>query len=235
MTMTKLNLHMKNTGVTVRSTRTLAGMVGALAVVAMVAGCAPGGSDAPAKEAKSETADKPVAAAKESASTASGTLSLSPGNTSIDFLGEKLVGSHEGKFTDFSGSVAFKDGDPLTAKISVKIDMASVKTDTEKLDGHLQSADFFDVPNHPFGTFESTGVRAGGQGAATHTVEGNLTLRGVTKSIAIPAQIEVGEKNVSVKAEFSINRQDYGISFPGMPDNLIKDDVKIFLKIDGNI
>lgn len=235
MTMTELNLHMRDTGANVRSIRTLAGMVGALAVVAMVAGCAPGGSDAPTKEVKSENVTRPVDAAKSSTSTASGTLALSPGNTTIGFLGEKLVGSHEGKFTDFSGSVAFTDGDPLTAKISVKIDMSSVKTDAEKLDGHLQSADFFDVPNHPFGTFESTGVKAGGQGAATHTVEGNLTLRGVTRSIAIPAQIEVGEKTVSVKAEFSMNRQDYGIAFPGMPDNLIKDDVKIMLKIDGII
>ncbi len=233
--MRKLNLHMKNTTANLRPIRLLTGVLGAMVVVAMVAGCAPGEKEAPVNKAKPENVAKSASAAGESTSSANGTLSLSPQNTTIGFLGKKLVGSHLGKFTDFSGSVSFRDGNPSTANIHVKIDMSSAKTDEEKLDGHLKSPDFFDVARYPDGTFVSTGVTAGGKGDVTHTVQGNLTLRGVTRPVAIPARIEVGEKTVSVKAEFSINRQDFGISFPGMPDNLIKDDVKIFLKIDGSI
>ena len=233
--MRELNLRMKNTTANLRPIRLLTGVLGAMVVVAMVAGCTPGENEAPVNKANPGKVAKSAGAAGESPSSASGTLSLSPQNTTIGFVGEKLVGSHQGKFTNFSGSVSFRDGDPLTAVINVKIDMSSVKTDEEKLDGHLKSPDFFDVARYPDGMFVSTGVTAGGKGDVTHTVQGNLTLHGVTRPVAIPARIEVGEKTVSVKAEFSINRQDFGISYPGMPDNLIKDDVKIILKIDGAI
>ena len=235
MNMRELNLPIKNTAANLRPIRLLTGVLGAMVMVAMVAGCAPGEKEAAANKANPGNVAKSADAAGESTSSASGTLSLSPQNTAIGFLGEKLVGSHQGKFTDFSGSVSFREGDPLTADINVKIDMSSVKTDEEKLDGHLKSPDFFDVARYPDGTFVSTAVTAGGKGDVTHTVQGNLTLHGVSRPVTIPARIEVGEKTVSVKAEFSINRQDFGISYPGMPDNLIKDDVKISLQINGDI
>ena len=73
--------------------------------------------------------------------------------------------------------------------------MDSIWTDTEKLTGHLKSADFFDVAKFPKSTFESTEIKAGSSDAkakdATHTVTGNLTLHGVTRSIQFPAKIAV--------------------------------------------
>ncbi|MBN2525245.1 MAG: YceI family protein [Deltaproteobacteria bacterium] len=214
---------------------TIALILSTMALFMGGSGCSPGGKDTVSNEAQTTETVKVNAESESHKPSPSGTLKLSPENTTIAFLGKKLVGSHEGSFNAFSGAVSFKDGDPTTAKVDVKIDMSSVRTDEEKLDAHLKSADFFDVEKFQSGTFVSTSVTGGGTGDATHTVKGKLTLRGVTKPIAIPAKINVGRNSVSMAAEVVINRQDFGISFPGMPDNLIKDEVKIFLKIDGQL
>ena len=75
---------------------------------------------------------------------------------------------------------------PVEAE-SVVVEMASVKSDDEKLTGHLQSPDFFDVAKYPKATFESTEIKKGGDKGATHTVTGNLDFHGVKKSITFPA------------------------------------------------
>ena len=59
------------------------------------------------------------------------------------------------------------------------------------------------------------------------TVTGNLDLHGVTKSISFPASISVGEQEITATAEFSINRFDFGIVYPGMTDDLIREEVVI--------
>ena len=65
---------------------------------------------------------------------------------------------------------------------------------------------------------------------ATHKISGALTLHGVTKQITFPAIVELTRKEVRGKAEFKINRKDFGIEYQGMADNAIKDEV--LLKID---
>jgi len=104
-------------------------------------------------------------------------------------------------------------------------------TDQEKLVGHLKSPDFFDVEKFPVTRFQSTKIETGGERGATHTVTGNLELHGVTKSIRFPASISLAADNVSVKSEFGINRKDFGIVYPGKPDDLIKDEVLIRLNL----
>src|SRR5690606_33501403 len=110
------------------------------------------------------------------------------------------------------------------------VELASVESDAEKLTGHLKSADFFDVEKFPKSTFKSTSVSAGSE-PGTYTVVGNLDLHGVTKSISFPAKINVSGDAVDVSSEFKINRKDFGIVYPGMPDDLIHDDVVIKLDV----
>ncbi len=78
-------------------------------------------------------------------------------------------------------------------------------------------------------TFTST-VITKAVAPATHTVEGTLDLHGTTKSISFPATVALDASSAKGKAEFTINRKDFGIVYPGMPDDLIKDEV--LLKID---
>ncbi|MFO0648783.1 MAG: YceI family protein [Polyangiales bacterium] len=67
----------------------------------------------------------------------------------------------------------------------------------------------------------------GGSNGATHTVTGTLSLHGQSRSITFPATIAVGASEVTARSEFVINRRDFGLVYPGMPDNLIRDEVTI--------
>ena len=208
---------------------------GVLLIALAAAAC--GEKKAPASTEETRPADAVPEAPKaepkaEPEAAPSGSLALSPENSKIEFTGAKVVGSHDGAFERFSGSVAYKNGDPVSAEIQVEIDLDSVKTDSEKLDGHLKSPDFFDVAKFPKATFASDKVTAGGEGASTHTVSGNLTLHGVTKPVSFPAKIDLAGGKVAVSAEFTIDRKEFGIVYPGMPDNLIKDEVSIKLSVN---
>ena len=165
----------------------------------------------------------PVAANKES-------LALSP-ESKVAFVGAKITASHDGAFTQFTGSIDLVDGKPEGSAVNIEIDMNSLVIEPAKLAGHLKTADFFDVEKFPKTTFASTGVSPGGAGGATHTVTGNLTLHGVTKAISFPAMITVSQLGVDATADFVINRKDFGVVYPGMPDDLIKDDVVIKLAL----
>jgi polyisoprenoid-binding protein YceI len=152
-------------------------------------------------------------------------------DSKVGFVGAKITGKHEGSFGSFSGRIDLVNADPTKSNVVVDIDTASLRTDTEKLSGHLKSADFFDVEKYPKARFVSTSVRAGGERGATHTITGNLELHGVTKSISFPATISTTGSGVTVDSEFSINRKDFGLVYPGMPDDLIKDDVVLKLGV----
>lgn len=152
-------------------------------------------------------------------------------SSKIGFVGAKLTGKHDGSFGTFSGTVELPDGKPERGSVEVEIDLASVTTDSAKLTGHLKTPDFFDVAKHPKAKFRSTTVAAGGQGEATHTVTGDLTLHGVTRSVTFPARIRVAPDAVSIDADVTLDRKTFGIEFPGMPDDLIRNEVPIHLSV----
>jgi len=157
---------------------------------------------------------------------------FSQAGSTVEFVGAKVTKKHDGKVGSFSGVVQLIENDPLKSSVRVQLDLDSLSVDEAKLAKHLKSPDFFDVARFPKASFQSTAIKAGGENSATHTVTGNLDLHGVTKQISFPARIKVNAEQVSVEAEFAINRKDFGINYPGMADDLIKDDVLILLKLD---
>ncbi|MGB1874467.1 MAG: YceI family protein [Akkermansiaceae bacterium] len=152
---------------------------------------------------------------------------FSPSST-IGFVGSKVTGSHEGGFKQFTGHFLVNKGKPQAGEFV--IDMNSTWSDAEKLTGHLKAPDFFDVANHPQSTFKVTAFKQESPGA--YVLSGNLTLRGVTKNITFPTQVSGSEDAVRIKAEFDINRQDFGIAYPGRKDDLIRDEVIIKLDLE---
>jgi polyisoprenoid-binding protein YceI len=156
---------------------------------------------------------------------------FSQAGSKFEFVGAKVTGKHDGAFEQFSGTIQLPEGKAEAGSVNVDVDMASLTADDPKLTGHLKSPDLFDVAKFPKARFTSTGVTAGGAGGATHTVTGNLELHGVTKSITFPATIALGADAVDVNAEFAINRKDFGVNYPGMPNDLIKDDILVKLKL----
>lgn len=192
-------------------------------------------AEAPKKEEpKKEAAVAPAAATAAAAPAAEGL----PLSGQIDFIGSKVTGNHECTFKEWSGSIALKDGKAEGGSLSFTVKTASVVSDyknpndwSKKLDGHLKSCDFFCAAKHPEATFVSKSITAkAGDKGATHEITGDLTIRGTTKSVTFPANVAVTPAEVTGKAEFSINRKDFKIEYPGKPDDLIRDDV--VLKID---
>jgi polyisoprenoid-binding protein YceI len=190
----------------------------------VVVGCKDPGADATAATVGSPAETKATAAPGVEGTRS---LAINPSNSKIEFVGAKVTASHDGGFTDFAGKVELAE--PIEkSQIELTIQTASLYADKEKLTKHLKSPDFFDVGKFPTATFISTGIKKEGEG---HTVTGDLMLHGVTKSISFPATINVSDAKVDAKAEFSINRQDFGIAYPGMPDDLIRDLVVIKLSL----
>lgn len=149
----------------------------------------------------------------------------------VAWVGSKVTGKHDGGFGTFKGTVDVVDNAPEKSKVSVDIEADSLTSDTEKLTGHLKSPDFFDTKTHPKATFVSTEIKKGGDKGATHTVSGNLTIKGITKTVTFPATIALTGDTANVDAEFAINRRDFSLNYAGMPNDLIRDDVVIKLTI----
>jgi polyisoprenoid-binding protein YceI len=190
---------------------------------------AKGKSKAVTTEATPTSQATPISAAPAAGST--NRYELDAASSKVLWTGSKVTGKHEGGFRAFLGGVDLVDHNPEKSAVTVEIEADSLFTDNDKLAGHLKSADFFDVARFPKVTFASTSIKAGGDRGASHTVTGNLTLHGVTKSIGFPASIRTTPAGVDVDAEFAINRKDFGLVYAGKPDDLIRDDVLIKLVI----
>jgi polyisoprenoid-binding protein YceI len=158
------------------------------------------------------------------------TYLITPENSKIEFVGSKVTGKHDGSFQKFSGEIHYT-GDVTTSHVTITIETDSLTTDTPDLTKHLKTADFFDVAKYPQAKFESTAIKTGGDKGASHTITGNLTLHGVTKSVTFPATIAVAANAVTVDSTFAINRKHFEINYAGATDNLIRDDVVLTLKI----
>ncbi len=197
---------------------------------------------------KSEIDQKPAAAVSETSATVASTETTAttgtlptPGavvgkvikeKSAIDFVAAKVTRDHKGKFRTFDGWIEYAGGQP--SRIVFEIDLNSVETDAEKLTGHLKTADFFDVARYPKATFVSTSVVAAPQGApagTTHMLKGTLDLHGVSKEVTIPVVAQTTAEGARTKSEFTINRHDWGISYKGAADDLIKDEVLIKLDL----
>jgi polyisoprenoid-binding protein YceI len=152
------------------------------------------------------------------------TYSVDRSKSSVRALGAKVTATHPIDFPDYTASVSL-DGEKVAA-IAYEVQMATLTSDHPRLTEHLKNEDFFDVPKHPTSSFSSTSIAEGGEGeGVTHTVTGDLTIRGATKRVSFPATLTVDGSSVQAQAEFVIDRQDFAVTYPGQPDNLVQDNV----------
>ena len=182
---------------------------------------------------------------------------LNISDSKIEWVATKVTGYHVGNVPLKSGEIHIKNDEVIGGKFI--LDLANMQvvgpkgsdtTSNKKLLGHLKSADFFDIEKNPEGTFELTDV-VPYKGEAikdttdprqeeinkykvtnpTHTVSGNLTLKGVTKNIEFPARITISGNTAEAIAKFNIDRKEWGIVYPGKPDDLIKDAIHLGISI----
>lgn len=203
-----------------------------------------------------ESDEAKTSEAKEVAASSDESWKVNTQNSKIEWIGTKVTGYHTGEVPLKSGELYVNDGSVTGGKFVMDLASLTVsgpkavdeKSNT-KLLGHLKSADFFDVQKHPEATFELTGLKpfSGNVsdtadprqeeineykvGNPTHTVSGNMTIKGVTKNIEFPARVTVNGDNAEAIAKFNINRKEWGIVYTGKPDDLIRENVHLGIKI----
>jgi polyisoprenoid-binding protein YceI len=180
-------------------------------------------SDPANKVYKSESSDPKSSGANGSAS---GKEYVIRSESTVGFTASKVTRSHNGGFKNFAGKIDVAGG-KVVGTPEIKINMKSTWADDDRLTRHLMSPDFFGVDQYPTSTFTATSVVPSGD---NYKVTGNLDLHGVTKSVSFPANILITDDAVTIKAEFAINRRDFNVNYPGMPNDLIRDNV--VLKLD---
>lgn len=191
---------------------------------------------APAAAAPSEAAPAiPAPTAAEAATAPTGeskTYIIEPNDDSaIDFEGYKVTGGKKGGFANFSGEVTVPGGDLTQAQIKVEVDLASVFSEAGALTETLKGKDFFEVETFPTATFTSTAIEKTGE---EYLVKGHFDLHGVTKTIGFPAKISVDGNALKASAEFTIDRNLWGVSYAGLTDDLIKPEVLVKFEILAN-
>ena len=171
-------------------------------------------------------------------SNVSGTWNLDVAHTRVGFSAKHaMVTTVRGAFADFEGSLVLDGDDPSRSRADVTIQAASFNSGNEQRDGHVRSADFLDVENHPTLTFHSTDVRADGE---DFVLVGDLTIRGTTRPVEIAVELEgvekdpFGNQRIGFSGETTISRKDFGLTWNVPLDSggwLVSDKVKITLDV----
>jgi polyisoprenoid-binding protein YceI len=179
-------------------------------------------------------------ASPTTATTAVSSWKIDPSHSAAEFKVRHMMISYvRGKFSGLSGVLKLDENDYSHSTVEVSIPAASVSTVDDKLDAHLKEADFFDVEKFPALTFKSRSIRS--LGDRDYEVSGDLTIRGVTKSVTLsvddvsaPSKDPWGNQRIGLSASAKVNRKDFGfvwnapLEFGGV---LVGDEVAIALDV----
>ena len=149
---------------------------------------------------------------------------ITPETSSIKFFVKASV-ELQGNFEKWDATLTFSSPDVSTGVLDIKIQAATVNTGSGMKDGKLKSKDFFDVKKDPLITFHSTKIVR----TAPHTfeVQGNFTIRGVTKSDTLMLTVEPeGKASGEINGTMAFDRKDYGMD-SGIPFIKIADRVEV--------
>jgi polyisoprenoid-binding protein YceI len=167
------------------------------------------------------------------------TWNIDASHTRTGFSVKHLVISDvKGEFAKTEGKAQIDEADLSKSSVEVTIDAASIDTRDAKRDGHLKSADFFDVAKFPTITFKSTKIEAGKDGALT--VTGDLNMHGVTKPVTLEGSITKAITDpwglTRRGASFSgkLDRKAWGITWGKMTDvgAVVGDEVKLDIQAE---
>lgn len=144
------------------------------------------------------------------------TWKISGSHSKIRFEVTHFFTPVEGSFSDYTAELKFDPADLDNSSVSFNVKVASVKTDSDNRDKHLQSEDFFNAEKFPEMKFESTSIS---KHKKAFIAEGNLTVKGITKSIEVPFSVlgtgdhpsREGVVMMGIKGEFKINRNDFNV------------------------
>jgi polyisoprenoid-binding protein YceI len=147
---------------------------------------------------------------------AAGRWDIDRSHSSVEFAVRHLMVSKvRGRFGEFSGTLHIGEA-PEESSVEVVIEATSIDTRDGGRDEHLRSADFLDVAGHPTLTFRSTAVRGRDE---RWQVDGELTIRGVTRPVTLDVTLEGvvrspwGKQVASFTASTEVDREDFGLTW----------------------
>jgi polyisoprenoid-binding protein YceI len=146
-----------------------------------------------------------------------GDYTLDPAHTQIGFVARHaMVTKIRGAFNEFTGTAHLDEDNPSNSSVQVTIRAASIDTRNADRDAHLRGNDFLQMAEHPDITFRSTEVT---RTEGTFAVTGDLTIKGVTRSVTIPLSYQgsatdpFGNTRIGFEGSTTINRKDFGITW----------------------
>jgi polyisoprenoid-binding protein YceI len=186
-------------------------------------------------------AQAPAPAAKAAAPAGVETWVVDRVHSEASFQVRHFVSKVRGRFTDFEGTIQVDRARPEASTVEFKIKATSIDTDNERRDGHLRTADFFDVATYPEITFKSSKVVPRGNNA--YDVTGAFSMHGVTREITVPvtflgfAKDNQGGEKAGFEATAVINRKDFGMTWNQALDAggvVLGDEVQVSVNIEAN-
>jgi polyisoprenoid-binding protein YceI len=159
-----------------------------------------------------------------------------PAHSEVDFsISHLTISNVHGRFGTVAATLAFNEADITKSSVKATIDVTGVDTGNSSRDSDLKSANFFDVEKFPTATFTSTSVAKNGNKL---TINGNLTLNGVTKPVVLDAEGPTGpisgmdhKPHAGFSATTTVRRSDFGIG-PKYPAAVLGDEVKLTIELD---
>ncbi|MFQ5876285.1 MAG: YceI family protein [Acidobacteriota bacterium] len=178
-----------------------------------------------------------LASAPSSAGAAMESYRIDPEHTNIGFRIRHFFSKVPGRFNKFEGTIRLDREDLASGSVEISIDTASIDTNDSARDKHLRSDAFFDVENHPKMTFRSTRIREVGPNQLE--VEGNLTIRGVTKPVSLDVDVLGFGRGYGYRGGFEartqIDRTDFGVSWNDVVEGggvVLGNEVEIILNVE---
>jgi polyisoprenoid-binding protein YceI len=167
------------------------------------------------------------------------TWQIDPTHSLIEFrVKHMMFTTVRGQFKSYEGTFHIDADNPAASKVEGYIDVSTIETGDEQRDGHLRSADFFDVENHPHMNFRSTRVESVGGNA--YKVYGDMTIKDVTREVVFDVTDEGqgqdpwGGQRRGISAETKLNRKDFGLTWNVALETggwLVGDEIKISIQL----
>lgn len=190
----------------------------------------------------------PAFAASKPAKAKKQTVKLDTSASVLKWTGRKITGSHDGTIKLKQGTVTLVNGAITGGELVVDMksienrDVASAEYKA-KLVNHLKNDDFFSVDKFPTAKFKISAVEPlkEAKDGATHTITGDLTIKGITNAVSFPATVSVDGKTAQAKGTAIIDRTKWDIRygsgkfFENLGDKTIHDDFDIEFQLSGKV
>ncbi len=152
-----------------------------------------------------------------------------PNKSEVGFEANGGGANAKGSFKAYKAEIEFDPDTPEQTSVRVILNMGSATTGTADVDQTLQSEEFFDPGRYPTAEFVARGAKPDGDGR--YILNGALTLKGVTKTLAFPFAIDIVSGTAAVRAETSINRLDFGVGPQTVAGFAVDNEVKLTIEL----